>query len=141
MMEQSSNGKDRVLARISNALSRRELARPVPLPVYELNVPQPDQEELIARFILEVENAGGSVAQVNFRFEVQAYLKTVLASADQLVALSDGAMLRELGIGEWLKSSGSRVLGTLREFEGGNEQYKQQLFEADVGITSASYGL
>lgn len=163
MLEQSLNGKDQMLARISSALGRREPTRPAPLPPYELNVPRPDQEELIARFILEVENAGGSVAQVNSRFEVQTYLQTVLPSADQIVALSDGATLRGLGIGQWLKSSGFRVLGTLREFaadgngivespeqlRAGNEaesgtlfeQYKQRLFEADVGITSASYGL
>jgi L-lactate dehydrogenase complex protein LldG len=145
MQEQSSNGRAGMLARISSALGRRDVARPAPLLPFALNVPKPDREELIARFILEVENAGGSVAQVNSRFEVQAYLKTVLGSAAQPVALSDGATLRGLGIGEWLKSSGFRVLGTLKQFAAGNgadfEQYKQRLFEAEVGITSASYGL
>ena len=145
MPEQSSSSGDRMLARISSALGRRELTQPVPLLPFELNVPKLDQEELIARFILEVENAGGSVAQVSSRFEVEAYLKTVLGSADQIVALSDGATLRGLGIAEWLKSSGCRVLGTFQEFAADNgadfELYKQQLFEADVGITSASYAL
>jgi L-lactate dehydrogenase complex protein LldG len=141
MREQVSNGRDQMLARISGALGRRAPIRPTALPPYELNVPQHDQEERIARFILEVENASGSVTRVSSRFDVQAYLKTVLASADQLVALSDGVMLRELKIDEWLKSSGFRVLGTLKDSGTPFEQYKQQLFEADVGITSASYGL
>jgi L-lactate utilization protein LutC len=145
MRPQSSNGRDRMLARISSALGRRELAKPVPLLPFELNIPKPDQEELTARFILEVQSAGGSVAQVSSRFEVQTYLKTVLGSADQIVALSDGATLRGLGIGDWLKSSGFSVLGTFREFAASNgadfERYKHRLFEADLGITSASYGL
>ena len=139
MCELSSNGKDQMLARISSALGRREPAKPEPLLPYELNVPHPDREELVTRFILEVENAGGSVARVNSRFDVQAYLQTVLASADPLVALSDGATLRGLGIGQWMKSSGFRVLEA--ESETVFEQFKQQLFEADIGITSASYGL
>src|SRR6185295_5181170 len=100
-------------------------------------------------------------ARVNSGDEVGEYIEgLLLLSAHAAVAVSDGQLVQELRIREWLLSRNERVVTCLHEFavrtqrdseprqrhESGPEvtsmdQYKRVLLECGIGVTSADYAL
>ncbi len=151
-----------MLARIRGALGRPGPPpfAPEPLPPFPTPAAELDAAERVAQFMSELERVGAGVTQSSSEAEVKECLKRLLPeSPDTPVALSDGAMLRRLGLREWLAGAGRRVVPTLREFiaeagdvpgagtpDGGEvaalvERYRGLLLDAAVGITTADYAL
>lgn len=145
-----------MLARIKLALSR-ETSAPVLAPV-----PCSAPEEFSTNFEIGlsdlfcrgIEAVGGRVAYARSNAQIETYLGPLLESSHSSVALSGSKALRELGVRQLLENRELRVLPGLNEFisaqskqaddhENGNliEQYERELLEAQIGITSASYGI
>ena len=153
-----------MLDRIKEVLGHdaRSPLMPESLPPFHWKVAELDGVDLVAQFMAEVEQVGGKVTQSKPE-RVKEHLEELLpTSLNVSVALSDGAGLERLGIGEWLARSGRRIVPALKEFIAAElqtcepnstsaprgegivaliEQYKSLLLEAEVGITTADFGL
>jgi L-lactate dehydrogenase complex protein LldG len=125
--------------------ARHKPATHSPSPVYDA--------QLLARFCEEVEKLGAKAVCVESHDEILEYLKNFIETGSAgSVAVSDGAMIRDSAIREWLASQGIAIVPTLREFattiEDSNsglsagapslmDRYKAVLIDARLGITSA----
>lgn len=151
-----------MLARIRAALGHPATASaPEELPRLLSQTPAADVESLTVEFSEELEKVGGQVARVNSSDEVRRYIEgLLLLSADASVAVSDGQLVQDLCIREWLLSRNKRVVTCLHEFAvrtqrdseprqshesprevTSMEQYKRVLLECGIGVTSADYAL
>ena len=161
-MEGSSQLQERMLGRIRASLNHPATASaPAELRPFLRQTPAGDVESLIGEFIEETEKVGARVTRVHSADEVRKYIEgLLLLSADETVAVSDGQLIQELCICEWLLSQNARVVtyregvavmgqgdlepqirseaaieGTLRQ------QNKRVLLECGIGVTSADYAL
>ena len=151
-----------MLTRIRASLGRPATASaPRELPPFRSLTPAGDVERLSAEFSDEVVKVGGQVARVHSPDEVGKYIGGLLrSSVDAPVAVSDGQLIQELCVGQWLLSRNTRVLPCLEAFSASGqrdlepqpmhksagevtsiEQYKRDLLECGVGVTSADYAL
>lgn len=154
-----------MLAQIRVALGRdaSHPPEPSPLPAISSRTVTIAHETLIGQFSSELEKVGGRITRVSSIDEIREQLMRLLApDATLTVAASDGHILRELGIREWLVEQNVRVVPTLREFTAQgrqdsesrpspaphngrekelSERYKHVLSEAKFGVTAADYAL
>ena len=144
--------KAEMLSRIREALGpsgpAEDLAKPEP---YRTHAQRPSAIELTKRFQAELALVGGRSTLVSSSEAVREYVTALAPGGGGIVAVSDGAAKRELELRTWLEELGAKLIPSLREFaaQGGDpeppadlmEQYKQVLFEADVGITCADYAI
>ncbi len=165
------SNRENMLGRIRAALGKKgatEAVAPPPLEQFSARpAMHPEADDLVGQFCLEVKEIGGQAACVNSDAEVRSYLEKLLPEDKPVkVALSDGAAVSDLLISEWLDRRGVGVLRPYDEFEppgaakgpfaetnpvsdsprvrSGSDsmkQYMESLLEADIGITSASYGI
>lgn len=159
-----STNKEQMLSRIRAALGRDAVTtEPVELMPFGARTTRQSVEELLDQFRTELEMVGGHVATVASTDEVRCYLgKLISADTSIEVALSDGVILRELGVAEFLSTSGVQVVSPLPEFAATEtqqtkstatgefsrhdesdlmERYKRALLKARIGITSADYAI
>jgi len=151
-----------MLARVRAALSRpTTTSAPRELPRFDSQTPAADVESLSDEFSEELQKVGGQVARVHSGDEVGNYVLDLMRlSVDASVAVSDGQLLQELSIGQWLLSRNTRVVPCLEEVAvrgqtnlepqhlheaavevTSMEEYKRVLLDCDVGVTSADYAL
>ncbi len=129
--------------RIRAALGRSvNGAPPEQLPTFLNQIPSAnDPRSLMTQFEEELQGVGGHVAEVSSLEEIKRCLEDLMRDRDTArVAVSDGEIIQELGIGEWLESGEVRVM-TGSEQPYSSEQFKQELLECTVGLTSADYAL
>jgi L-lactate dehydrogenase complex protein LldG len=159
-----SGSKEKILTQIRAALDGgRPAAVPEALPPFYPRTDTAGAGRLVGQFSSELEKVGGRVVRVQSFDELKEDLASLLRSdIDAPIAVSDGEVLRRLGIKEWLVRAGRRVLPPFREFvslkqngegsqfgeatpkreeAGTMDAYKRVLIEASVGITSADYAL
>jgi len=144
--------KQTMLTRIGAALGRAAAPEaPEPLPPFSFRPPA-GAGGVLEEFCGELERVGGRARRVRTREEVLAGLEELLArEGDAPVAVSDGKLLRELGVCDRVRSAGRGVIPTFVEYaEAGRkgegaaglfERYKRELLGAGVGVTSADYGI
>ena len=151
-MEEQSDNRARMLAQIRHALGRPAApVTPEPLPPFDSHIPTEDNACLVDTFTRELECVGGHVNCARSPEELRQFLQTLSSAEDYAsVAVSACEVLDQLGLREWLVSAGKQVVPSLEEFmiadsEGTRidlpDRYKHLLLEADLGITSADYGL
>jgi L-lactate utilization protein LutC len=161
-MERSSQLQERMLARIRASLSHPATASaPEELPRFPSQTPAGHVESLIDEFSEELEKVGGQVAHVHSGDEVRQHIeRLLLLSSDASVAVSDGQLVQELCIREWLLSLNTRVVTCMEEagvrgqrnlepqhrHESAGEvtsmeRYRRVLLECGIGVTSADYAL
>jgi L-lactate dehydrogenase complex protein LldG len=98
----------------------KESARPNTLKPFVARTPAANGA-LVDEFCEEVKKAGGNVAQVHSGADVKKYIADLL-TLDASVAVSDGSLIKELGLENWLQSEG-------------------ELLETAIGVTGADYAL
>lgn len=147
------SNQENMLGRIRAALGKKgttEAVAPPPLEQFPVRpAMHAGADDLVGRFCLEVREIGGHTACVNSSAEVLSYLEKLVPDNKPFkVALSDSAAIGSLLVSEWLDGRGVSVLPPYDEFEpparrgsGSMKQYMESLLEADIGITSASYGI
>jgi L-lactate dehydrogenase complex protein LldG len=130
-----------MLARIRASLGRpARSSAPERLPVFINQTSALDSQSLIVEFESESEKVGGQVTHVHSREEVTAYLQPLLGTgAERSVAISDGFLIEELGLREWLLARKTRVV-TWPETTS-SDAYKRQLLQCGIGVTGADYAL
>jgi L-lactate dehydrogenase complex protein LldG len=100
-------------------------------------------------FCSELEKLGGRTLRVNDDREIIEYIEALLPSGrPPVVAVSDAVAERGFKLREWLEQRGATLVPTLAEFAAGRardsrlmEEYKRALLKADIGVTSADYGV
>lgn len=149
-MEEQSDNRARVLAQIRNALGHPAPVTPEPLPPFDSHIPTKDYAGLVEAFSRELEKVGGRVTCAQSAEELRQLLQDLYAPEEYgNVAVSACEVLDQLGLHEWLVSTGRRVVPTLEEFVKTQsedsqtlvDRYKHVLMEADLGITCADYAL
>jgi L-lactate utilization protein LutC len=137
-----------MLSRIRAALKRDGSITPSALLPFADSHQSRDPEELKLRLTTELERVSSRVTTIRSEAELQHYIEGVLTSDRKwCVAVSDfrdNELVRST-----LNSRGHSVVPSLREFNrvrasqviSPQEAYKVALVEADVGITSAKFGL
>lgn len=133
--------QQRMLARIKASLGHAA-KRPAPprLTPFISQTPVVDSEKLSAEFESEIETVGGQVARVHSSQEVTTYLDRLLPVNDERsIAISDGSLLEELRLREWLLARTTRLV-TWQE-KTSMEAYKRELLKCGVGVSCADYGL
>lgn len=134
-----------MLARIRASLGRtagRSAAEK--LPFFTSQVSTNGNGRLDAEFELELEKVSGRMARVRSSEEVTAYLESLLpVDEDISVALSDGPLIDELRVAEWLQARHTPVVARPEEHAAmsSNEEYKRELLQCGIGITCADYAL
>jgi L-lactate dehydrogenase complex protein LldG len=137
-MQTSLQSRERMLSRIRVALGHPAGApHPDNLKPFIARTPV-DNGSLVDEFSEEARRVGGQVSQVQSVAEVGQYITTLL-SADSSVAVSDGPLLQDLGLGDWLQNQGTKVLTA--DDHGSPAQYRPALFECAIGVTAAEYAL
>lgn len=128
-----------MLARIRASLGyAAKRSAPPRLPPFAGQTLVTDSEKLSVEFESEIERVGGQVARAHCSEQVTAYLEKLLPVPDE-VATSDGPLIKELHVREWLLSRKTRVV-TWQEMTS-MDAYKRELLKCGVGITCADYGL
>ena len=161
-IESSSQLRARMLERIRASLNHPATASaPEELPLFLSQTPKGDIQGLIEKFSAETEKVGGQVARVNSGGEVREYIeRLLLLNTGATVAVSNGPLVQELCIREWLLSRNTRVVSCLDEVSDSiqtssdsqfrddptrelrsRQQYRRLLLECDLGVTSADYAL
>ena len=161
-MEAQSGNRARMLAQIRNALGHSAApVIPEPLPPFDSHIPTKDSASLVEIFSRELENVGGRLTCVQSAEELRQLLQELCSAKEYAsVAVSACEVLDQLGLREWLVSTGKQVVPALEEFIVESEaaktrsgqdtgeplkdpldQYKHLLLEADLGITCADYAL
>ena len=144
-MEEQSDNRARMLAQIRNALGHTAPVTPEPLPAFDSHIPTGDYANLVETFSRELENVGGRVTCAQSAEVLRQVLQDLYSPEEYAtVAVSASAVLDQLGLREWLVSTGRQIVPSLKEFmmaENSLSQYKHVLMEADLGITCADYAL
>ena len=164
LMEDQTGSKAQVLAKIRTALGRpAATVAPEPLPPFASTQAPSTLTELLSKFGRELEKVGGRMTCVQTVQELRVLLQN-LFSQDEFgaVAVSNGDVLRKLGIRDWLVSYNRHVVPSLEEFilarkqpaetssgagfsglenERLADEYKRVLIGASFGITCADYAL
>ena len=133
--------QQKMLTRIRASLGHTA-RRPEPerLPAFHIQTPAVDSQSLIVEFESENEKVGGNVAHVHSREQVTAFLQSLLATGDESpVSISDGFLIEELRLREWLLEHRTRVV-TWPESTS-IEAYKRKLLQCGIGVTCADYAL
>jgi L-lactate dehydrogenase complex protein LldG len=133
-METSLQSRERMLSRIRVALGHSANApRPDNLKPFFAKHPA-DNASLVDEFCEEVKRAGGVVSHVRSGAEVGQYITSLLTDVNASVAVSDGRLIQDLGLGDLLESLGTRVLTA-------DDSNRRALFECAIGVTTADYAL
>jgi len=146
-MESSSQSRERMLSRIRAALGHSSIgSAPDELEPFLTKAPAGNGYSLVDRFGEELRRAGGQVAHVKSRDEVGRYIADLqIDDIKASVAVSDGRLIRDLGLRDLLQSQGSEIVTTLAEFRGDDRdsksQYQRVLLECAIGVTAADYAL
>lgn len=145
-MKEQSDNRARMLAQIRNALGHSAApVAPEPLPAFDSHIPTKNYAGLVETFSRELEKVGGRVTCAQSAAELRQLLQELYSPEEYAtVAVSACAVLDQLGLREWLVSTGRRVVPSLEEFmlaENSPDQYKHVLVRADLGITCADYAL
>ena len=133
--------QQRMLARIRASLGYgAKRSAPPRLPPFVSQTLVTDREKLSAEFESEIERVGGHVAHVHSRDEVTAYLQGLPATGEEsAVGISDGSLINELRIREWLLTRKTRVVTWQQTTS--MEAYKRELLKCGIGVTCADYAL
>jgi L-lactate dehydrogenase complex protein LldG len=146
-MEGSSQSRERMLSGIRAALGHSsEGPAPKDLDPFFTKTPASSGSSLIDHFSEELRRAGGQVAYVQSRNEVGKYIAELQKDDIKAsVAVSDGRLIRDLGLRALLQSQGAEIVTTLAEFAGedrdSKSQYQRVLLECVIGVTAADYAL
>jgi L-lactate dehydrogenase complex protein LldG len=144
-MEERSDNRARMLAQIRNALGRPAPVTPEPLPAFDSHIPTEDNADLVETFSRELGKVGGRVSSAQSSEELRQLLQELYSPEEYAtVAVSACEVLDQLGLREWLVSTGRQVVPSLKEFmtaENSLDQYKHVLMKAELGITCADYAL
>ena len=131
--------QQKMLTRIRASLGRTVgRSEPQRLPAFLSQTPAVDPQSLIVEFQSENEKVGGNVAHVHSREDVTAYLQSLLVSRDS-VSISDGVLIEELRLREWLLEQRTEVVTWTQTTS--IEAYKRKLLQCGIGVTCADYAL
>jgi L-lactate dehydrogenase complex protein LldG len=154
--------RQEMLARISAALGRaKQAGAPAPLAAFSVSAKPQTDEEIADQFCAELEKVAGCVSRIDSPDGVKNYLEhLMLKDSPAQVAVSNSAVLRGVGLREWITARGSNVTPSLKEFASINktgpdlkavagatgelalmESYKRALMSADIGVTAADYAI
>jgi L-lactate utilization protein LutC len=163
-MEKQTGSKEHILAQIRTALGRSaSTVAPEPLPPFARPHASKEIAELVSQFSRELEKVGGSITCVQTVEEIRKHCQR-LFPADEFpsVAVSNGEVLREVGIREWLVADNRHIIPSFEEFllarmqvavthsepdtppvenEKPSHEYSHVLLDATLGITGADYAL
>jgi L-lactate dehydrogenase complex protein LldG len=133
--------KEQVLSRIRAALGRPGRAvAPESLPPFACRNEEGRPDGLVEQFVRETERVGVRVSRARTAEELRGLLRAFYPPEEsEPVAVSDNALLRRLGVREWLASDKRRLVPAPEEFAPGG--YAHALVEAGLGVTGADYAL
>lgn len=129
-----SSAKENMLARIRTALGRGPLEVTPECPsAFPVQTADEASENVVEMFCTELRRVGGHAVHVHIEEDVREYLRNLLpAAVETIVASSISAR-----VGAWLTGQNASVISVAHS----EDSLTSSLLRADIGITSADYGI